>query len=157
MNYVGLKPTNIESVVDDLNRLLSNYHIYYQNLRNYHWNVTGPNFFDLHEKFEELYNDAKVSIDEVAERILTLRETPTSTLAEYLEMSDIDEKSTKDPHKMVEFVLQDHKALIENMRSVIENAGKASDEGTIDLIAGFLATLEKKSWMLDAWHSRVYA
>lgn len=157
MNYVGLKPTNVESVVDDLNTLLSNYHIYYQNLRNYHWNVTGPNFFDLHEKFEELYNEAKISIDEIAERILTLRESPTSTLAEYLEMASIKEKSTRDPHKMVEFVLEDHKMLINNMRSVIENASKASDEGTIDLIAGFLSTIEKKSWMLDAWHTRVYA
>jgi starvation-inducible DNA-binding protein len=151
MNYIGIKPANIESTVKQLNKLLSNYHIYYQNLRNYHWNISGQHFFELHEKFEELYNDAKVSIDEVAERILTLREQPTSTLKEYLEMAEIEEKSTLDPHEMVKNILSDHKILITNMREAIKCAGEAQDEGTIDLIGGFLATIEKKSWMLDAW------
>lgn len=151
MNYIGLKPTNIESTVKELNKLLSNYHIYYQNLRNYHWNISGQHFFDLHEKFEELYNDAKVSIDEIAERILTLREQPTSTLKEYLEMAEVEEKSTMDAQEMVKNILSDHKILIANIREAIKCAGEAEDEGTIDLIGGFLATIEKKSWMLDAW------
>ncbi|MDX1666288.1 MAG: DNA starvation/stationary phase protection protein [Saprospiraceae bacterium] len=146
---------NFETTVDQLNTLLSNYHVYYQNLRNFHWNVNGENFFDLHNKFEDLYNDAKLKIDEIAERILTLRYRPTSEMSEYLRRSSIEEAGKIDSdHKMVDITLNNHRILIENMRQVIEVADKAQDEGTIDLIAGFLSELEKKSWMLDAWRSK---
>jgi len=154
MNYLGFKPEKLKETADQLNRLLSNYQIYYQNLRNYHWNITGPHFFDLHEKFEDLYNEAKVNIDDIAERILTLRLKPISTLSEYLAIADIDELSTEDPYEMVKSILSDHKALIANMREVISTAGDAGDEGTIDLVGGFLGSIEKKSWMLDAWSSK---
>ena len=81
MNYLGLKPNELEKTVEQLNRLLANYQIYYQNLRNYHWNISGEHFFDLHATFEDLYNEAKINIDEIAERVLTLRMKPMSTLA----------------------------------------------------------------------------
>jgi starvation-inducible DNA-binding protein len=154
MNYIGIKATNIKSTVKELNRLLSNYHIYYQNLRNYHWNISGEHFFDLHEKFEELYNDAKVNIDEIAERILTLRMKPTSTLKEYLEIADIEEKSTTDAREMVKNIIDNQSQLIQNMRDTIESASKIGDEGTIDMLSSFLSNIEKKSWMLDAWVNR---
>ena len=82
MNYLNIKEENILPVVVELNKLLADYHIYYQKLRNFHWNVSGENFFDLHEQFEELYNDAKIKIDEIAERVLTLRYHPISNLSE---------------------------------------------------------------------------
>lgn len=151
MNYLGFSLEKVEKTVSELNRLLCNYQIYYQNLRNYHWNVSGENFFDLHNQFEDLYNEAKVNIDEIAERILTLRLKPISTLKEYLSEANIEEYSTMDPRKMVGNVLSNHKALILNMREVLEVAGESNDEGTVDLVAGFLASVEKKSWMLDAW------
>ena len=78
MNDEKLLPTVVE-----LNTLLADYHIYYQNLRNFHWNILGDNFFELHEKFEELYTDARVKIDEIAERILTLRYHPMSNLKDF--------------------------------------------------------------------------
>lgn len=151
MNYLGINQSKLEDTVKELNRLLSNYHIYYQNLRNFHWNIAGKHFFDLHIQFEDLYNEAKVSIDELAERILTVRKQPTSTLAEYLEMADIKEKKIEDAKEMVAYILDNHKHLISNMRDAISAAGNAEDEGTVDLIAGKLASIEKKSWMLDAW------
>lgn len=151
MNYLGFEPKTIKKTASQLNKLLANYQIYYQNLRNYHWNISGPHFFDLHVKFEELYNEAKLNIDEVAERILTLRQKPMSTLAEYLKHSDIKELSTEVPREMVESILSDHRKLIANMREVIQTASDAGDEGTIDLVGGFLGSVEKKSWMLDAW------
>jgi len=154
MNYLGFKPKKVEKTVEQLNKLLCNYQIYYQNLRNYHWNISGPHFFDLHEKFEELYNEAKVNIDEIAERILTLRRNPISTLTEYIKNSEVKELSTKVPKEMVYSVLSDHKKLISNMRIVIETAGDAGDEGTVDLISSFLGSIEKNSWMLDAWMAR---
>lgn len=151
MNYLGFKPETVESTANQLNKLLSNYQVYYQNLRNYHWNISGEHFFELHEKFEELYNEAKTTIDEIAERVLTLRKNPTSTLAEYLEMADIKEHSTSNTREMVETILKNHEMLITNMREVISVASDAEDEGTIDLVGGFLSSIEKKSWMLDAW------
>jgi starvation-inducible DNA-binding protein len=151
MNYLGIDNEKLTQTVTQLNRLLSNYQVYYQNLRNYHWNIKGQHFFDLHEKFEELYNEAKTNIDEIAERILTLRMKPTSTLAEYLRLADIQEYSTNDSKEMVKSTLEDHRKLIANMRQVLTMASDAGDEGTIDLVSGFLGSIEKKSWILDAW------
>src|SRR5690606_38181926 len=112
----------------------------------------GSNFFDLHNKFEEMYDDAKVKIDEIAERILTLRFQPTSNFSDYLKMSSTKEASenTKDLD-MVKKLLSDHGLLLKQMRKVAETADKAEDEGTIDLIGGYIGHLEKVSWMLDAW------
>ncbi len=151
MNYLGFSEAKVLETVGHLNQLLANYQVYYQNLRNYHWNVNGKHFFDLHIQFENLYNEAKVSIDEIAERILTLRMSPMSTLTEYLKSSQIKEKSTASPKEMVESILQNHKILIVNMRELLSVAADSDDEGTIDLVAGFLGSIEKKSWMLDAW------
>lgn len=151
MNYLEIEKDKLTSVARSLNSLLANYQVYYQNLRNYHWNVTGQHFFDLHQQFEDLYNVARENIDEVAERILTLRQKPVSTLREYLDISSIEEKSTMKPHDMVANILTDHAVLISCMRSTIEQANEVEDEGTIDLIGGFLSDIEKKSWMLDAW------
>jgi starvation-inducible DNA-binding protein len=151
MNYLEIEQKTLTEVAKSLNTLLSNYQVYYQNLRNYHWNVTGEHFFDLHQQFEDLYNVARENIDEVAERILTLRKKPVSTLKEYLEISSIKENCTMKPHEMVDNILSDHAELISCMRAVIEQAGKVEDEGTIDLIGGFLSDIEKRSWMLDAW------
>lgn len=71
MNYLNMNDEKLLPVVIELNTLLAEYHIYYQKLRNYHWNILGKNFFDLHDKFEELYGQARIRIDEIAERILT--------------------------------------------------------------------------------------
>lgn len=152
MNYLNLDKDKTSSTAKELNILLADYHIYYQKLRNFHWNVVGDNFFDLHNKFEEMYEDAKTKIDEIAERILTLRFQPTSNLSDYLKMSSLKEASenTKDVD-MVKKLLADHGNLLSQMRKVVETAGNADDEGTIDLIGGYIGDLEKVSWMLDAW------
>lgn len=152
MSYLGLDKKKTTKTVQELNILLADYHIYYQKLRNFHWNVIGKNFFDLHEKFEELYDDAKIKIDEIAERILTLRFQPTSNLSDYLAASNIKESSSDlTDTKMIETLLKDHGMLLDQMRKVIEVADKGGDEGTIDLIGAYIRELEKTSWMLDAW------
>lgn len=152
MDYLGFNQKQLSKTIEKLNLLLSGYQVYYQNLRNFHWNVKGENFFDLHAQFEALYTDARVKIDDIAERILTLNHRPISTLSEYLHTSTVEEaKHLMDDHDMVLTILENHKELIECMRAVISAAEQAKDEGTIDLIGGFLSELEKKSWMLDAW------
>lgn len=152
MGYLNLDKKENEKTVQELNILLADHHVYYQKLRNFHWNVVGKSFFELHEKFELMYDDAKLKIDEIAERILTLRHQPVSNLTDYLKMSSLKEsESTLTDVKMVKILLQDHGTLITQMRNVVAVAGDAGDEGTIDLIGAYIRELEKTSWMLDAW------
>lgn len=152
MSYLNLDKEKTGKTVEQLNILLADYHLYYQKLRNFHWNIIGQNFFDLHEKFEELYDDAKLKVDEIAERILTLRFQPTSNYSDYLNISNIKESSSDlNDGEMVSILLDDHGKILKQMSKVIETAEKNGDEGTIDLIGAYIRELEKTSWMLDAW------
>ena len=83
LNKIGLNIRKSENLADHLNDLLANYSVFYQNTRGYHWNIRGEKFFELHEKFEELYNDLFVKIDEIAERILTLGKTAEHNFSAY--------------------------------------------------------------------------
>lgn len=152
MSYLNLDKKKTAAIAKELNVLLADYHLYYQKLRNFHWNIVGSNFFELHVKFEEMYDDAKLKVDEIAERILTLRFQPTSNLSDYIKMSNLEESSenTKDV-EMVKILLDDHGKLLKQMRKVVEKASSADDEGTIDMVGGFIGHIEKISWMLDAW------
>ncbi|GAA4106844.1 Dps family protein [Aquimarina addita] len=152
MNYLDMDKEKLQPVVSELNVLLADYNLYYQKLRGFHWNILGKNFFDLHIKFEELYNDAKIKIDEIAERILTLQFHPTSQFNEYIKIATITETSPlqKDVD-MVEELLGDHKKILSQMKIILGHADAAGDEGTIDLIGAYIRELEKSSWMLNAW------
>ncbi|MGY3791867.1 Dps family protein [uncultured Aquimarina sp.] len=153
MNYLNIEEKKLLPVVLELNVLLADYNLYYQKLRGFHWNILGKNFFDLHVKFEELYNDAKVKIDEIAERILTLQHHPASRLQEYLKLSDIEEVSSssmKDT-EMIEELLKDHVKILTQMKVILKHSEEAGDEGTIDMIGAYIRELEKFSWMLNAW------
>ena len=157
VNKIGLEDKKVIELVDHLNLLLANYQVHYQKVRGCHWNVKGHNFFDLHVKFEELYNNAQTSIDELAERVLTLGKSPYSSFSDYIELSDIKEIKTEGlpAEKMVEAILDDFKTLIELEREVIANAtDNAGDEGTADMVIGFLRFKEKTSWMLRAWATK---
>jgi len=152
MNYLNLDQTKIETTAKELNILLADYHLYYQKLRNFHWNIVGKSFFVLHEKFEEMYDDAKLKVDEIAERILTLRFQPVSNYSDYLKISNLKESpSEMKDEDMVKTLLQDHGIILTQMRNVIQKANDAGDEGTIDMVGSYIATIEKTSWMLDAW------
>ncbi|MFT5765873.1 MAG: starvation-inducible DNA-binding protein [Saprospiraceae bacterium] len=154
-NYLGFDRKMATNLVSELNILLSNYNVYYQNLRNFHWNISGENFFDLHNQFESLYNDARIKIDEIAERILTLRHRPLSRMTDYLKISEIKEATLlEEDRAMILTTLENHRILIIRMRSIMERASELKDEGTADMIGGFLENIEKKSWMLDAWATR---
>ncbi|MDR6301124.1 Dps family protein [Mesonia maritima] len=152
MEYLNLDREKTSHTVKELNILLADYHLYYQKLRNFHWNIIGNSFFYLHEKFEEMYDDAKLKVDEIAERILTLRYQPISNYSDYLEQSNLKESpSDITDDKMVKTLLKDHGTVLKQMRKVVEAADAAGDEGTIDLIGAYIRELEKTSWMLDAW------
>lgn len=155
MNYLNLNKQKTNQTVNQLNILLADFHLYYQKLRNFHWNIVGKSFFDLHIKFEEMYDDTKLKVDEIAERILTLRYQPTSNLSEYLKLSNIKEsKATLSDVQMIDTLIDDHTILLKQMRNVVAAADEAKDEGTIDLIGAYIRELEKTTWMLDAWRMK---
>ncbi len=155
MNILNLDKEKTTNTVNQLNILLADFHMYYQKLRNFHWNIVGKSFFDLHLKFEEMYDDTKLKVDEIAERILTLRYQPTSNLSEYLKMSNLKEsKATLSDVEMINTLIDDHSLLLRQMRIVVDAADKANDEGTIDLIGAYIRELEKTTWMLDAWRMK---
>jgi len=152
MEYLNLDREKTSHTVKELNILLADYHLYYQKLRNFHWNIIGRSFFYLHEKFEEMYDDAKLKVDEIAERILTLRYQPISNYSDYLKQANLEESpSDITDNEMVKALLKDHGTILKQMRKVVEAADAAGDEGTIDLIGAYIRELEKTSWMLDAW------
>lgn len=149
---LGFTGMDTVQVVQPMNKLLANYQIHYQKLRNFHWNVRGGDFFDLHEKFEELYREAQGNIDEVAERIRVFGQTPLSTYREYLETAQIEEVGTDiKPADMVKEVLYDFQVLLENMNEVIDSARESGDTSTLDLLNGFRRKVEKHHWMFSAF------
>lgn len=152
---LGFDSEETKDVVENLNQLLANLHVHYQKLRNYHWNVEGPDFFDIHETFEEEYNEVKLEIDEVAERIRVFGKTPYSTLSKYLEVSEIKETGTDlNADEMVKEILKDFEILLSFMVDTIEAAEKIGDISTDDLITGFMKRREKKHWMLTAFSKK---
>ncbi len=151
-NQIGLKTEQSNKLASELNTLLANYQVFYQNLRGFHWNIQGPSFFELHVKFEELYNDAVIKVDEIAERILTLGETPYHTFTTYLEHSTIKEAANvKDGNGTVSTTLANLKTLLEMERVILDLASDAGDEGTNSQMSDYISQQEKTVWMLTAY------
>jgi len=123
-NTIGLNKVETKKLVEKLNVLLANYQVFYQNLRGFHWNISGPSFFELHAKFEELYTNANLAVDEIAERILTLEGHPLHTFSDYLDLSSVkpakDLKTAKDT---VGTTISNMKTLIELEREILDLAG----------------------------------
>ena len=151
-NSLGLPIKESEELVNELNGLLSNFQIYYQNLRGLHWNIRGKRFFDLHLKFEELYNDSQIKIDLIAERVLTLGGTPLHTFADYIENSklQIGKNISKDV-EAIQLILGSLSVLLQVERVILAKATDINDEGTNSMMSDFIAEQEKTNWMLKAW------
>lgn len=149
---LGYSKLETAALVDAMNKLLANYNMHYQKLRNFHWNVKGPDFFDVHEQFELQYNGAKVAIDDIAERIRVFGQTPLSNFSDYLEASTIREcKTNMTAMEMVHEIINDYKILLEQMFKVVEVALEYGDSGTEDMVKSFIKTTEKNHWMMTAF------
>jgi len=154
MNQIGLNEQPSKELAQKLNLLLANYHIFYINVRGYHWNIKGEKFFELHLKFEELYNDVVLKIDEIAERIKTLGETPLHTFTDYLAQSAIREtKNVSAGKEAVQNILNSLKQLLVLQREILALAAAAEDEGTNALMSDYIRAQEKMVWMYNAYLS----
>ncbi len=152
LSSIGLDKTQSEELANKLNALLANYSIFYQNTRGFHWNIKGSNFFELHLKFEELYNDLLLKMDEIAERILTLGHTPKHCYSGYSKISQISESDeVSDGIVAVQNILDSFKILIGQQRILLELAGEANDEGTNALMSDYIREQEKLVWMYSSF------
>jgi len=151
-NRIGLDNNKAKHLAEKLNELLANYSIFYQNTRGYHWNIKGEKFFELHLKFEELYNDFLLKIDEVAERILTLGHTPKHNYTDYRITSKIKESvQVSDGVKAVEDILTSFQTIIILQRELLTISTDAGDEGTNALMSDYIRLQEKLVWMYSSF------
>lgn len=154
LNSLGLDKNKTKDLAKDLNHLLANFQIYYQNLRGIHWNIKGKRFFDLHVKFEELYTDANMKVDLIAERILTLGETPLHTFEDYSANSKVPVgKNISQDEKAVTLIVDSLTELLKIERQILSKSDGANDEGTNSMMSDFITEQEKTVWMMKAWLS----
>jgi len=151
-NILGLPVKESELLVKELNILLSNFQVYYQNLRGIHWNIRGKRFFDLHVKFEELYTDAQLKIDMIAERVLTIGGTPLHTFEDYIKNNKLGVgKNISNDEKAVHLIVNSLSDLLKIEREILNQSDEINDEGTNSMMSDFIAEQEKTIWMMRAW------
>ena len=148
---IGLDKVQSAELANKLNELLATYQVFYTNVRGYHWNIKGVNFFALHAKFEEIYTDLVVKVDEVAERILTLGYTPHNGYSQYFKDSRIKEElGVSNAQSCLKGTLEGLKVLLEQQREILELAGESDDEGTASQMSDYIKEQEKLVWMFQA-------
>ncbi|MCG8575216.1 MAG: DNA starvation/stationary phase protection protein [Flavobacteriales bacterium] len=155
MNRIGIEQKKATQLVEGLNELLANYQIFYSNVRGFHWNIKGEKFFELHVKFEELYTDLQLKIDEIAERILTLGGEPEHRFSIYLQQAQIKETtSVSSAIDTVNFVLRSLETLLVKQRAILTVSGDAEDEGTNSMMSDYIREQEKLMWMYNAFTAK---
>jgi starvation-inducible DNA-binding protein len=142
-----------QNVVAVLNKQIANWNVLFVKLHNYHWFVKGPVFFTLHAKFEELYNEAALHIDELAERVLAIGGKPPATMREYLASASIREATGGEKAAdMVRSVEADFRTVIAEVEQGMEIAQAADDEATSDMLLAIRSSIEKHAWMLRSFN-----
>lgn len=152
INQIGLDEAKSKSLAEGLNELLADYMIFYQNTRGLHWNIKGEKFFELHLKFEELYTNLLLKVDEIAERILTLGGTPLHTFDDYQKTTQIKSiKNISDGNTGITNVLDSFKTIIIKQRDLLNLAAETDDEGTNALMSDYIREQEKLVWMYSSF------
>lgn len=152
LDVLALDKKKIEGVVNGLNQLLADLHVYYMNLRGLHWNVKGKSFFQLHAEYENQYNNVAEKIDEVAERLLQLDSKPENRFSELLKVATLKEENNKvNEVEGMKLILDTLKVLIAKEREIIAAAEEANDEVTTAMMSDFLVGQEKSVWMVNAY------
>ena len=152
LNQIGLDIKKSEELSVKLNGLLADFQVFYQNARGFHWNVRGKDFFEMHIKFEELYTDAMLKIDEIAERVLTLGFTPTHNFSDYMDKAEIKPaKNVSGAKNAVGHILEGFRILLEKERDILAFSDGLGDEGTNALMSDYIREQEKLVWMYAAY------
>jgi len=142
----------MENLYSALNVQVANWSVLYTKLHRYHWFVKGPQFFTLHEKFEELYNESASVVDEVAERLLAIGGEPVATMKEYINIATIEEtKGETNANEMVSSLINDYKHLKTEMKELAGLTEQYDNDAINDLAVGLLVKLDTHIWMLSAY------
>ncbi|MGX2950215.1 Dps family protein [Ursidibacter sp. B-7004-1] len=150
-NSIGLNVASSEKLAAELNKLLASYQVFYTNVRGYHWNIKGVSFFELHAKFEEIYDDLVVKVDEIAERILTLGHVPANAFSQYLKESQIEEHiGISSAQQCLTGTVEGLKTLLKQQREILTFANELDDEGTASQMSDYIKEQEKLVWMFSA-------
>lgn len=151
---IGLTEKNLSGCLEILNRLLADEFVLYAKTRNYHWNVKGPDFQELHKLFESQYEELEGIIDEVAERAKALGGNALGTLKEFSQKTRLKELPGDYPEakRMIANLLADHESVIRALREDLAAcAEKFGDAGTSDFLTGLMEQHEKTAWMLRSY------
>jgi len=148
---IGISEENRRDIAEGLKRLLADSYTLYLQTHNFHWNVTGPQFRELHLMFEEHYTELATAVDEIAERIRTLDVAAPGTYKSFAALSSISEvEGVPDAESMVQILTRGHEQVVKTCRSVLSVAQEADDESTAALVSDRMRIHEKTSWMLRA-------
>lgn len=150
---IGNTDKNRLAVSNELQKLLADEFVLYTKTRNFHWNVRGMSFGELHKFFEQQYDQLALMVDEVAERIRQLGFQSAGTMAEFLKLARLKEQNSEgmDAPAMIKSLLNDHEAIIRSIREAIPAIDdKHNDAGSADFVTGIMEKHEKMAWMLRA-------
>jgi starvation-inducible DNA-binding protein len=141
-----------EQLTPVINKQIANWSVLYMKLHNFHWYVKGTQFFTLHTKFEEFYNEAGLHVDELAERLLSIGGAPVATMKECLALASISEANgNEQAEQMVQSISNDFSIVISELKEGMSIAAELHDETTGDMLLAIHSTLEKHVWMLKAF------
>lgn len=141
-----------QSVQDAINKQVANWSLLYTKFHNYHWYVKGSTFFELHAKFEELYQEADKILDELAERLLAIGGKPVATFQDILAKTSLKEANGNETtDQMVQQLVSDFQQLTEELHEAIQIAEESADHSTADILTGVLTKIQKHSWMMEAY------
>lgn len=144
--------TQTITIQSQLNLQIANWSVLYTKLHRFHWYVKGPLFFTLHEKFEELYNESALVVDQVAERLLAVGGEPIATMKEYVETATIQETDNESKAaEMVATLVKDYSTINESLKELAENADSQNDSITTALAEDLIEKIDTHIWMLTAY------
>jgi len=149
---IGISDKNLAASAFLLNTVLADEFLLYVKTRNFHWNVAGIHFVELHKFFEAQYEELEEVIDEIAERVRYLGHYSIGTLNEFTQLTRLLESKEKDltGEQMLRYLLDDHETLIRELRTDLAKADEYKDAGTTDFLTGLLEKHEKTAWMIRA-------
>ncbi len=150
---IGIPDEHLQAVALELNKVLADEYVLYTKTRNYHWNVEGPNFNEMHKFYEEQYEVLDEIIDEVAERVRAIGHYSEGRLKDFLSLTNLDEPTyTNKQTEQLKNLLNDHEVIIQNLRRLItEFAEKHKDLGTSDFVTGLMEKHEKMAWFIRSY------
>ncbi|KAA2245048.1 DNA starvation/stationary phase protection protein [Chitinophaga agrisoli] len=150
---IGISEEHLQQVALELNKALADLVVLYTKTRNYHWNVEGSSFMELHKFYEEQYGQLEEAIDDVAERIRSLGHYAEGRLSDFLKLASlVEQEYTNDPKAQLTNLLSDHETIIRNLRRLVDEFDvKYKDKGTSDFVTGLMEDHEKMAWMIRSY------